>query len=77
MNPCDNFYQFACGGWEAKNPVPESEARWSQFNVLRVELSNALSTILTVGSTTMNINEYLFKTHHWKAKLLLAFLQTN
>ncbi|XP_063587645.1 uncharacterized protein LOC134764897 [Penaeus indicus] len=25
-NPCDNFYQFACGGWMDKHPIPDSGA---------------------------------------------------
>lgn len=46
VDPCDNFYQFACGGWINSNPVPEDSSRWAQFDVLGRELSNALGTIL-------------------------------
>ena len=35
VSPCEDFYQFAAGGWLEANPVPTTESRWSSFNVLR------------------------------------------
>ena len=48
VNPCENFYQYAIGGWRADNPVPETESRWMAFNILNEENRQKLMKIVDV-----------------------------
>jgi putative endopeptidase len=48
--PCDNFYQFAMGGWMRANPIPAEYPSWGTFAKLRDDNLAALRTILEAAA---------------------------
>jgi putative endopeptidase len=50
VDPCVNFYQFACGTWMKGNPIPADKTRWGRFDELAEQNREILHQILETYS---------------------------
>jgi putative endopeptidase len=46
VEPCVDFYTYACGGWQQKNPIPSDQSQWSVTARLQEDNREVLRRIL-------------------------------
>ena len=50
--PCDDFYQFAMGGWMKANPIPPEYSVWGSFSQLADKNQKNQREILEAAAST-------------------------
>lgn len=50
-DPCNDFFDYVCGGWIQKNPIPRTSSTYSTFSKLNGEVEKRLRELLEVKIT--------------------------
>ena len=48
-NPCEDFYQYSCGGWNSQNPIPSGAASISRFVEVNAKNIDSLRNAIESG----------------------------
>jgi putative endopeptidase len=49
-DPCVDFFQYSCGGWIKRNPIPPDQSSWDTYSKMQDENRTRLREILEVAA---------------------------
>ena len=49
VNPCEDFYQFSCGGWERRHTISPTAISFTRFEELNQQNINSLRSVIESG----------------------------
>ncbi|HTT19916.1 MAG TPA: M13 family metallopeptidase [Candidatus Sulfotelmatobacter sp.] len=52
IDPCVDFFKYACGGWIKNNPIPPDQSSWDLYSKMEDENKEKLRGILEAASAT-------------------------
>ncbi|XP_022090144.1 membrane metallo-endopeptidase-like 1 [Acanthaster planci] len=66
-NPCDNFFEYACGGWTERYTVPEDRNTYSVFALLTDDLARKLKVLFEQSPTVGEPDSYHIVRNDYKS----------
>ena len=66
VKPCDNFFQFADGGWIKSHPIPPEYPSYGSFTELAESNRDKLHTILEAAAKNTSAAAWLHRSKNWR-----------
>ncbi|XP_071749987.1 neprilysin-2 [Lepeophtheirus salmonis] len=75
-DPCDDFYQFACGGFLNKTVVKSDEIKVNTFSEISDRVTSQLKTLLEKDSTTQDTKPFVLVRNFYRACINETAIET-